>query len=298
MDFLNSDMVEQAKKKLEKKQTENNYKYDEFLRRAEDLFNIRINSVNNVKKIESLVNQIKNTPVEFNKTFQKINHVYHEKFNIEVNDIIQSQKDIDVDQLVKTTGGAISATLAGAGFATLAPTAAMAIATTFGVASTGTAISALTGAAATNAALAWLGGGAIVAGGGGMASGGALIGILAGPVAWAIGGTILLGTAGYALWNKSEKNEELAKKINEEIRNVEKRTIELKLINEETNELRHSTEALVNRLRDEYVFIEHNIGERNYNDLTETMQYKLIALVNSVETLCALLQKVPGKADN
>ena len=39
----------------------------------------------------------------------------------------------------------------------------MGVATTFGVASTGTAISALSGAAATNAALAWLGGGALAA---------------------------------------------------------------------------------------------------------------------------------------
>ena len=49
------------------------------------------------------------------------------------------------------------------------------IATTFGVASTGTAISTLSGAAATNAALAWLGGGALAAGGGGMAAGEAFL---------------------------------------------------------------------------------------------------------------------------
>jgi uncharacterized protein with GYD domain len=50
-------------------------------------------------------------------------------------------------------------------------------------ASTGTAISALSGAAATNATLAWLGGGAIAAGGGGMAVGAAVLGgIVAAPV--------------------------------------------------------------------------------------------------------------------
>ena len=47
------------------------------------------------------------------------------------------------------------------------------VATAFGVASTGTTISAASGAAATNAALAWLGGGALAAGGGGMAAGSA-----------------------------------------------------------------------------------------------------------------------------
>ena len=52
---------------------------------------------------------------------------------------------------------------AGVAVVALGHTAAMGIATTFGVASTGTAISTLSGAAATNAALAWLGGGALAA---------------------------------------------------------------------------------------------------------------------------------------
>jgi len=45
---------------------------------------------------------------------------------------------------------------AGIAVAAVTPAVAMGIATTYGVASTGTAISALSGAAATNAALAWL----------------------------------------------------------------------------------------------------------------------------------------------
>ena len=47
---------------------------------------------------------------------------------------------------------------------------------TFGLASTGTAISTLSGAAATNATLAWLGGGAIAAGGLGMTAGVVVLG--------------------------------------------------------------------------------------------------------------------------
>ncbi len=53
---------------------------------------------------------------------------------------------------------------------------AITVATSIGVASTGTAISSLSGAAATNAMLAWFGGGAIAAGGGGMALGAAVLG--------------------------------------------------------------------------------------------------------------------------
>lgn len=66
-------------------------------------------------------------------------------------------------------------------------------------ASTGTAISTLSGAAATNATLAWLGGGSLAAGGFGMAGGMiALGGIVAGP-ALAIGGFMLAGKAEEAL---------------------------------------------------------------------------------------------------
>lgn len=74
---------------------------------------------------------------------------------------------------MKNVGQGAAGIGAGMAVAALGPTAAMGVATTFGVASTGTAISALSGAAATNAALAWLGGGALAAGGGGMAAGSA-----------------------------------------------------------------------------------------------------------------------------
>ena len=58
-----------------------------------------------------------------------------------------------------------------------------------GSASTGAAIAGLSGAAATNATLAWLGGGAIAAGGGGMALGTAVLGgIIAGPALLVAGG--------------------------------------------------------------------------------------------------------------
>ncbi len=52
----------------------------------------------------------------------------------------------------------------------------MAVASTWGAASTGTPIATLYGAAATKASLAWLGGGAVSAGGGGMAWGAAVVG--------------------------------------------------------------------------------------------------------------------------
>jgi hypothetical protein len=82
-------------------------------------------------------------------------------------------------------------------------------------ASTGTAISTLTGAAATNATLAWLGGGSIAAGGGGMALGTMVLGgIVAGP-ALAIFGHIM-GNKGEEALNAARSNLEQAKTIQKE----------------------------------------------------------------------------------
>lgn len=65
-------------------------------------------------------------------------------------------------------------------------------------ASTGTAISTLGGAAATNATLAWLGGGSLAAGGGGMALGTAVLGgMVAGPA---------IAITGFVMDSKAEEN--------------------------------------------------------------------------------------------
>lgn len=59
-------------------------------------------------------------------------------------------------------------------------------------ASTGTAISTLSGAAASNAVLAWLGGGAVAAGGGGVATGAAVLAT----ITWASAGVVAIASAG------------------------------------------------------------------------------------------------------
>lgn len=80
-------------------------------------------------------------------------------------------KAIQVTSL-ELAGGAGKAAIAGAG----AGMAAVSLATSFGAASTGAAISSLSGAAAHSALLAWFGGGAVAAGGGGMALGTLVLG--------------------------------------------------------------------------------------------------------------------------
>ena len=74
-------------------------------------------------------------------------------------------------------------------------------------ASTGTAIGSLSGAAATNAALAWLGGGTLAAGGGGVAAGAAIVSVIStGGAVVAVAG---IGLIGKQIWdyqkNKARK---------------------------------------------------------------------------------------------
>lgn len=96
-------------------------------------------------------------------------------------------------QLLMNSGVGLGAGLSsGAALAFGAYNGTMMLAT----ASTGTAISTLSGAAATNATLAWLGGGSIVAGGGGMALGTMVLGgVVAGPA---------LAIMGFIVGNKAE----------------------------------------------------------------------------------------------
>ena len=137
-----------------------------------------------LNSIQECFDQIRNVPSEKQLEYEKLKSI-RLQWKQQVDKI-----DADFKNAVAKNAGAGAAGIgAGVAVAALGPTAAMGIATTFGVASTGTAISTLSGAAATNAALAWLGGGALAAGGGGMAAGNAFL-ALAGPIGWAIAGVL------------------------------------------------------------------------------------------------------------
>ena len=118
-------------------------------------------------------------------------------------------------------------------------------------ASTGTAISTLSGAAATNATLAWLGGGSLAAGGFGMAGGMvALGGIVAGP-ALAIGGFMLASKAEEALTEARAYSAEIDEAIDE----MNLITEGLEGLKENAREIRHTLEEMVKRF--EKVRVDH-----------------------------------------
>lgn len=178
-------------------------------------------------------------------------------------------------------GGAAGAGL-GAGVAALGPTAAMGIATTFGVASTGTAISALHGAAATNAALAWLGGGALSAGGGGMVAGKALL-ALAGPIGWAIAGVAIAGSLVFFFKAKSDK--ERLEKIFLQISQRDQQSYQLAIVelNERIKRIIEETQKLEDASMEILTF------GTDYNTMTEAQQYALGSYVNLMNSATQLL---------
>jgi hypothetical protein len=90
---------------------------------------------------------------------------------------------------------------AGAGGGALATVGIMTLATTYGTASTGTAIATLSGAAAKSAALAWLGGGAASAGGGGVALGSVVLTGGAAIAAIAVSAVVMYG---FSLWDAQQ----------------------------------------------------------------------------------------------
>ena len=177
-DGINEKLTE-LDRMLESLITEYNDAYTLMNDKGLQLFMERKQAVDTIGFVENFINSIANRPKGFDAEFEEIK-TNRDQF---LNACDFGERELQAARVA--AGGAGAGIAAGASVAFMAPTAAMWVATTFGTASTGTAISALSGVAAKSAALAWLGGGVLSAGGGGMAAGNALL-AMAGPVGWTI----------------------------------------------------------------------------------------------------------------
>lgn len=278
--MFNGDLKKKALAELEAAIKEYQTVLADVTKKAAELYEKRKATAEQViQACEEYVNTLANSPKEFDKSVSEFK--------------VEFYKFIDVDQLVTEAYKPEEVSLsmagvgiaAGAGVATFAPTAAMAIATTFGTASTGTAISALSGAAATNAALAWLGGGALAAGGGGMVAGNALL-ALAGPVGWAIGGTALVGS--FFLFE--HKKSEFVKKVYEEIIKIKAKTSTLKAAKEEIAKLLTLTQQHADGVITRLNFLKID-APNNYQHFNNEQKMELATLINNIQALSKLLNK-------
>jgi predicted nucleic acid-binding protein len=238
---------------------------------------LRQRCIDTIEFVEELINSITNTPKSFETDIASITITKNE---------FRNAQDFATQELKAARKSATTASAgiaAGAAVASMAPSAAMWIATTFGTASTGTAISTLSGAAATNAALAWLGGGALVAEGGGMAAGSALL-AMAGPIGWSVAGVTLLTSVVLFVRSKQKTSEEKYNELKSVITNtfvVVKLTDDIQKLTSQTNNLRI-------QLRHSFIDVAA-LFNGDFNSFSEEDQLKLGALVNETKSLSCLI---------
>ncbi len=127
----------------------------------------------------------------FVELFERMKNVELSELTLEEAPPFVRSFDFDVRAVDFGAVDALKTLVAGGGAGATAGLTTFAAVGALATASTGTAISSLSGAAATNATLAWLGGGSLAAGGGGMAAGTMVLGgVVALPVL-AVGGLVV-----------------------------------------------------------------------------------------------------------
>ena len=280
--MFNSSLKKEALKIHEETLQRYNNSYEAMGKSCEKLYSLRTTSIELINRIQCVVNSIANTPKEFDTELGKIGK--------ELTKFTETEKYAEeaYEASIKAGANIISGATAGLGVASMAPTAMMSIATTFGTASTGTAISALSGAAAQKAAMAWIGrtfAGFAVKEGAGMAAGQAFL-ALAGPIGWGI----TAASTGISLISLSNKNKELADNAVKEAKDIAKAREALDETNEKIKGLRTRTELLYNDMNQQRTRIE-SFMNRDYSFLGDTDKYFLGSLINNTLSLSKLLNE-------
>ncbi len=280
--MFNNNLKKEALKIHEKTLADYNASYGIMGKSCELLYEIRGKSVELIKLVQEVVNSIANTPKQFDTELGKIGKELT-KFK-ETEQYAKEAYDASLKAGVNIVGG----TTAGIGIASMAPTALMSIATTFGTASTGTAISALSGAAAQKAAMAWIGrtfAGFAVKEGAGMAAGQAFL-ALAGPIGWGI----TAASTGISLISLTNKNKDVAEKAVKEAKEIAKAREALDETTEKINALKAKTDQLFDDMNREKSKI-MSFMNLDYLSLREEDKLFLGTLVNHTLSLSQLLNE-------
>lgn len=242
-----------------------------------ELYQSRLRSIDLLDLATDLVNSIANTPKSF---VQDIEEVSHSKQSFKESEAFAHE---ELNSARKSAASASAGVTAGMAIASITPSAAIWVATTFGTASTGAAISTSSGAAATNATMAWLGGGALAAGGGGMAAGNAFL-ALAGPIGWSIAGATLLTSIALFV----EKHHKIAKEKHEELLSVKRNTEALRETSAAIGALKTQTDALREELS-RYFISACRLHGADYLSLSDDEKLALGSLVNNAKSLGSLI---------
>ena len=227
-------------------------------------------------KLQLQATTIKNFLDFYEKFEKKINFSAFEKDeyssdseNEEYINKIKYSSELAANILADMTGGLISGLVLRYG--------AHSVVSTFALASTGAPIAGLYGAAASNATLAWFGGGAIATAGGGMVLGSAILGAF----------------VAFPMWIASikglKKMEERKKKVDITIKEIKNSITIMNNIVDKVENLRIQLYQLQKKVVKPLAFIEVLDSIEN-EEIQEFQKYfdKVIPLVKKIQTICCL----------
>lgn len=185
--------------------------------------------------------------------------------------------------------------IGGVGAGALAAFGAYSATMTFAAASTGTAIASLSGVAATNATLAFLGGGSLAAGGLGMAGGMAVLGgLVAGP-ALAVMGFVALGASSKKL-DDAYSNLAEAGKIAEELETLRVSTNSIRRRTQMFERVLIRVDSLYSEAIDKLEEVVNEFGS-DYSSYSEDAKKVVASNIKLTQTIKAILD-TPILTDN
>jgi len=229
----------------------------------------------------------KTSILPFIEAYKKIQNIPEKGLNYQEGKESQKAEKLDFKnielELKSIVGGGV-ASLGSGGLVGLASYGGVGM---LGTTAGGTAIGGLSGAAATNATLAWLGGGSLASGGFGMAGGMAVLGgIVAGPVL-AVGGMMLASKAEEAREN-AYSNLKQAELAEEEMQTA---VVKTEAIQRRVNELNDIT-IKINQYFIPYLSALNYIvlNETNWNNYSNKDRELVIKTVSIAKTLLNLLE--------
>ena len=252
---------------------------NEVLAHSKVLYKTRQEAMEQLKACDAYMQALTNCPAEFGRTGKTIQKGYQD-FEKELEKI---QKKVEKSRKGSVDKALTMGTAAGAGAGLFGADLMLAAATTFGTTAAGVSISSLSGAAATNAILAWLGGGTLAAGGAGVVGGEILLSLV-GPVG--IGCAIVCLVAKGVKVNIDNKNQAL---------NAEKdakRRMEalnrLNCIDQNVDSLLRKTKAQSKTVSGNIAVVKR-IHKSDYSKFSDREAEQLRLMLNNAQTLASLV---------
>jgi hypothetical protein len=232
-------------------------------------------------KVSAYINLLENASKEFDTAYTQLEQ-QTKLFNTNADNLNKHYDE--TNNKINTNSGA--GILTGASIAAFAPTAITGAVGVFGTASTGVAISSLSGVAATNATLAYIGGGSLATGGGGIVAGKALL-ALSGPIGWSIAGACCI----FGAKKKIKHNEKVKQQAIDAIKELQLEISYHKSLQSEVYQIIQITK-----------YHSDEISRVLFNDLAATVpasqatfnhskQDCLQALINNINSFSKLLNK-------